>query len=353
MAGIPSDAGVAKNSRKRQRDFADARADGRASLHRRSPRPVCRAAHGLGARRAGAIAELLAVGRTQRPPLSHQRQAGATWRGERLHRREGAGWRRAGDQRAAGQFYAAAGRRSGRVAERGDRGDSCPRDAPRLGGRHAASRSLVASRRSQRPRTCLCQGSAKSAQSRWPAGIVTFATARPAPRTGQGWISTPPDIWTLPRCGNWTCRAMRISSSAGRPRSWATSPLASRPGAWLRLAFIPNCSARSHRSLRESCVAPRRQPHPPAETSNAGPLVSFARSGVNVHWGTAFQSLLELAEACDIPTRWSCRAGVCHTCETGLVAGTVAYRPDPLVPPAGGNVLICCSRPRDDVVLDL
>ena len=99
--------------------------------------------------------------------------------------------------------------------------------------------------------------------------------------------------------------------------------------------------------------SPQRPPHLPAETSDAGPLVSFARSGLNVHWGSAVQSLLELAEACDIPTRWACRTGVCHTCETGLVAGAVTYRPDPLVPPAAGNVLICCSRPQDDVVIDL
>ncbi len=97
----------------------------------------------------------------------------------------------------------------------------------------------------------------------------------------------------------------------------------------------------------------RRPPHLPAETSGAGPLVSFARSGLNVHWGSAFQSLLELAEACDIPTRWSCRTGVCHTCETGLVAGTVGYRPDPIDPPSAGNVLICCSQPHGDVVIDL
>ena len=96
-----------------------------------------------------------------------------------------------------------------------------------------------------------------------------------------------------------------------------------------------------------------RPPHLPAGTSGAGPLVSFARSGLNVHWGSAFQSLLELAEACDIPTRWSCRTGVCHTCETGLVAGTVAYRPDPIDPPAAGNALICCSQPRGDIVIDL
>jgi ferredoxin-NADP reductase/MOSC domain-containing protein YiiM len=94
-------------------------------------------------------------------------------------------------------------------------------------------------------------------------------------------------------------------------------------------------------------------PHLPAGPPGKGPLVSFARSGLNVHWGSSFQSLLELAEACDVPTRWSCRTGVCHTCESGLVAGTVAYRPDPIDPPAAGNVLICCSQPRGDVVIDL
>jgi ferredoxin len=74
---------------------------------------------------------------------------------------------------------------------------------------------------------------------------------------------------------------------------------------------------------------------------------------LSVQWGSAFRSLLELAEACDIPTRWACRSGVCHTCEAGLVAGTVAYRPNPIDPPATGNVLICCSRPDSDVVVDL
>jgi ferredoxin len=64
-------------------------------------------------------------------------------------------------------------------------------------------------------------------------------------------------------------------------------------------------------------------------------------------------SLLELAEACDVPVRWSCRTGVCHTCETTLIAGNVAYNPDPVEPPADGSALICCSQPRDDLVLDL
>jgi ferredoxin len=74
---------------------------------------------------------------------------------------------------------------------------------------------------------------------------------------------------------------------------------------------------------------------------------------LDVRWGAPYQSLLELAEACDVPTRWSCRTGVCHSCETGLVNGTVAYQPDPIDPPAAGNVLICCSRPRSAIVIDL
>jgi ferredoxin-NADP reductase/MOSC domain-containing protein YiiM len=100
--------------------------------------------------------------------------------------------------------------------------------------------------------------------------------------------------------------------------------------------------------------AASRAPHPPADDADAGPLVSFARSGIAAHWkASAYQSLLELAEACDVPVRWSCRTGVCHNCETGLVAGTVAYRPEPLDRPADGNVLVCCSQPRRDVVIDL
>jgi ferredoxin-NADP reductase/MOSC domain-containing protein YiiM len=97
----------------------------------------------------------------------------------------------------------------------------------------------------------------------------------------------------------------------------------------------------------------QRLPHQPDGASGTGPLVSFARSGLNVRWGGSFQSLLELAEACDVPVRWACRTGVCHSCESGLVAGAVSYRPDPIDQPAAGNLLICCAQPRDDVVIDL
>lgn len=101
-------------------------------------------------------------------------------------------------------------------------------------------------------------------------------------------------------------------------------------------------------------ATPRPSPHLPAKQSDTGFRVAFARSGIATHWdASAYRSILELAEACDVPVRWSCRAGVCHNCESGLVSGSVEYGPEPLDPPAAGNVLICCSQPTGDVVIDL
>jgi ferredoxin len=100
--------------------------------------------------------------------------------------------------------------------------------------------------------------------------------------------------------------------------------------------------------------AAKRVPHLPNDDANTGPVVSFGRSGIAAHWkASAYGSILELAEACDVPVRWSCRTGVCHTCESGLVSGTVVYEPEPLEKPADGNLLVCCSQPIRDVVIDL
>jgi ferredoxin-NADP reductase/MOSC domain-containing protein YiiM len=100
--------------------------------------------------------------------------------------------------------------------------------------------------------------------------------------------------------------------------------------------------------------APTRAPHRPSVESGTGPLISFARSGIATRWNAStYQSILELAEACDVPVRWSCRSGVCHNCESGLVSGAVVYQPEPLDRPAAGNLLVCCSQPTGDVVIDL
>jgi ferredoxin len=79
----------------------------------------------------------------------------------------------------------------------------------------------------------------------------------------------------------------------------------------------------------------------------------FARSNLAIPWSGEYASLLELAEACDVPVRWACRTGVCHTCETAVLSGTVGYSPEPVDDPADGSVLICCSQPRDGLILDL
>ena len=81
--------------------------------------------------------------------------------------------------------------------------------------------------------------------------------------------------------------------------------------------------------------------------------MSFARSAITARWDSQYASVLGLAEACDVPARWSCRTGVCHTCETALLSGAVSYDPEPLEPPADGNVLICSAQPTEAVIIDL
>ena len=100
-------------------------------------------------------------------------------------------------------------------------------------------------------------------------------------------------------------------------------------------------------------IAAPKTPEPLRSLAGAGPQVSFVRSGVIGAWSGQFQSLLELAEACRVPVGWSCRTGVCHSCESALVGGSIEYDPEPLDPPAEGNILICCSRPNGDVEIDL
>jgi ferredoxin-NADP reductase len=94
-------------------------------------------------------------------------------------------------------------------------------------------------------------------------------------------------------------------------------------------------------------------PHPPSGSVGTGPKIFFTRSGLSVPWSSRYGSLLEFAEACDVPVRWSCRTGVCHMCESGLIDGKVSYTPEPLDRPAEGNILICCSSPLTQIELDL
>jgi ferredoxin len=98
---------------------------------------------------------------------------------------------------------------------------------------------------------------------------------------------------------------------------------------------------------------PTTRPHPPDGVPGPGPRITFARSGLSVNWSPDFHTLLEFAEACDVPTRYSCRSGVCHTCATPVIEGTTDYSQPPLEAPAAGDVLLCTATPHSDLVLDL
>ena len=96
-----------------------------------------------------------------------------------------------------------------------------------------------------------------------------------------------------------------------------------------------------------------RPPHPPGGAPGTGPAVTFVRSNLTVAWDDRYPSLLDLAEACDVPVGFGCRTGVCHNCESGLMAGAVTYTTDPLESPPEGRILVCCSHPASELTLDL
>jgi hypothetical protein len=80
----------------------------------------------------------------------------------------------------------------------------------------------------------------------------------------------------------------------------------------------------------------------PQDAAQSGPLVTLVKSGVAFHWSSRFHSLLEAAEAFDVPVRWSCR-----------ISGELSYSPGPIDTLTSDRALICCASPTSDVELDL
>ena len=101
------------------------------------------------------------------------------------------------------------------------------------------------------------------------------------------------------------------------------------------------------------------KPLGPAEAPSAdvelarGIQVTFARSGVSAAWDPACESILDLAERQGLSPDYSCRSGICHTCICTLVEGEVDYFEEPLDQPDPGSVLICCSKPKTNVVIEI
>jgi hypothetical protein len=128
-----------------------------------------------------------------------------------------------------------------------------------------------------------------------------------SPRLGDrlAVISMLPNPWICTRSRNLRCRAMAISICAARLPSWTTSPVGL--GNWGVAAnhIHTEIFGSSPPGAPGIAAAPRRPPHQPAGSAGVRPLVSFLRGGLNVRWAPAFQSLLALAEACDVLVRWA------------------------------------------------
>jgi len=80
--------------------------------------------------------------------------------------------------------------------------------------------------------------------------------------------------------------------------------------------------------------------------------VIFNQSGKTVNWSLG--SILELAEANGLNPPYSCRQGICGTCQCKLVEGEVEYEESPTAEIETGSVLICISKPKtSQVILEL
>ena len=80
--------------------------------------------------------------------------------------------------------------------------------------------------------------------------------------------------------------------------------------------------------------------------------VTFKRSGVTGNWNPSFGTLLDMAEGMGLSPPYSCRSGICQTCICSIENGEVEYVEEPLDPPDDDAVLICCARPKSDIVID-
>jgi len=90
-----------------------------------------------------------------------------------------------------------------------------------------------------------------------------------------------------------------------------------------------------------------------SKSSENGCDVKLLKSNKTIKWNNTHNSILELVESADIFPENSCRMGTCSTCETKLISGKIKYDPEPFMEAQEGHVLICCSQPMSDLVLEI
>lgn len=112
--------------------------------------------------------------------------------------------------------------------------------------------------------------------------------------------------------------------------------------------------ARCHEESFELAGAPLPPARPPAGAEGTGHAVEFRRSGRMVRCDPG-STLLEAALRAGVNLPFSCGEGMCGTCKSTLLQGTVDMQHGGGIRPkevAADMILVCCSTPLDDVVID-
>lgn len=117
---------------------------------------------------------------------------------------------------------------------------------------------------------------------------------------------------------------------------------------------IPKSSIRQEIFSRQPAIHAKDAIAPKEEApASSGPMVAFRSGAPALAWDDAAGSLLDFVEEAGFAPDFSCRAGICGTCACRLLEGEVSYDELPLEEPEPGFVLLCCSRPKGHVTLDL
>jgi ferredoxin-NADP reductase len=103
-----------------------------------------------------------------------------------------------------------------------------------------------------------------------------------------------------------------------------------------------------------SFEAPESSSNDAAGTDHPAFTVQFTRSNQTVEC-TTDGTVLQAAIAAGIRVPSSCGGGMCGTCKTTLVRGSVDMKHDGGIRPkeiAQGKILLCCSKPLEDLIVE-
>lgn len=122
------------------------------------------------------------------------------------------------------------------------------------------------------------------------------------------------------------------------------------PGATRRGTAVDDVGTAGEARSDHDRTGDRPAPGPSERTNIGARTVTFERSGL---MAVAEGSLLETAEAAGLAPRNRCRRGICGTCTTPKLSGTVVDVRTGETSDGAGPIRICVSHAEGDVALDL